>query len=91
MINVVFLLLTFFLISGTLRTNDALKIAPPEISAEEVVKTQSPMLNIEANGTMTFDGRQLESDQMVEVIKKTMRDAPGVPYTSMRIAKPLHL
>lgn len=77
MINVVFLLLTFFLISGTLRMNDALKIDPPEIATEGAIRTQSPILSVEANGTMTFDGSRVETNQVVEIIRKSLSDAPG--------------
>lgn len=77
MINVVFLLLTFFLIAGTLRVSDGLKIELPEIAAERVVKRRSPVLSVEASGALYFNGRQMEVSRAIVTIKEALGKAPG--------------
>jgi biopolymer transport protein ExbD len=75
MINVVFLLLTFFLIAGTIRVNDGLNIEPPAVETSGVIDEQSPTLGVEANGTLYFDGRTVTVDEAVAALQEASASA----------------
>ncbi|MGF1620102.1 MAG: ExbD/TolR family protein [Rhodomicrobiaceae bacterium] len=70
MINVVFLLLTFFLIAGTIRVSDGLNIEPPAIATSGVIDEQGPTLSVEASGALHFGGRAVTMDEAVAVLKE---------------------
>jgi biopolymer transport protein ExbD len=75
MINVVFLLLTFFLIAGTIRVSDGLNIEPPAVETSGVIDEQSPTLGVEANGTLYFDGRTVTVDEAVAALQEASASA----------------
>jgi biopolymer transport protein ExbD len=80
MINVVFLLLTFFLIAGTIRVNDGLNIEPPAIDTSGVIDEQAPTLSVEASGALHFGGRAVTIDEAVAALKEALAsgtDADG--------------
>jgi biopolymer transport protein ExbD len=75
MINVVFLLLTFFLIAGTIRVNDGLNIEPPAIDTSGVIDEQAPTLSVEASGALHFGGRVVTMDEAVAALKEASASA----------------
>lgn len=76
MINVVFLLLTFFLITGTMRAGDA-QIEPPRLAAEGAVDRQSPVLGVEADGTLYVQGRPMDHDRAIAALQQALAGAAG--------------
>ena len=70
MINVVFLLLTFFLIAGTIRVSDGLNIEPPAIATSGVIDEQGRTLSVEASGALHFGGRPVTMDEAVAALKE---------------------
>jgi biopolymer transport protein ExbD len=77
MINAVFLLLTFFLIAGTIRVNDGLNIEPPAIDTSGVIDEQAPTLSVEASGALHFGGRVVTMDEAVAALKEASALASG--------------
>ena len=77
MINVVFLLLTFFLIAGTMRAGDPLRIEPPRLAAEGAVDRQSPVLSVEADGTLYVEGRPMDGDRAIAALKQALAGEAG--------------
>lgn len=77
MINVVFLLLTFFLIAGTIRVSDGLNIEPPAIETSGVIDEQRPTLSVEASGALHFGGRAVTIDEAIAALKEAMATAPA--------------
>jgi biopolymer transport protein ExbD len=77
MINVVFLLLTFFLIAGTMRAGDPLRIEPPLLAAEGAVDRQSPVLGVEADGTLYVQGRPMDGDRAIAALKQALAGDAG--------------
>jgi len=64
LIDVVFLLLIFFMVSTTFDTTSQLKIALPEASQDEVIKTKQPLyLVINAKGSFFLNARELSSQK----------------------------
>jgi len=72
MINVVFLLLTFFLIAGTMRVNSELNIEPPSMATTGRVEAPDRVLFVDAEGTLQFQGRVLALDESVNAIKDSL-------------------
>lgn len=72
LIDVVFLLLIFFMVSTSFTRENQLQINLPEASAEEVsVISQGLTLTIRENGTYALNGRILASSS-IEVLKKAL-------------------
>jgi biopolymer transport protein ExbD len=77
MINVVFLLLTFFLITGTMRASDALRIEPPRLAAEGALDRQSPVLSVGADGTLYVQGRPMDGERAIAALKRALAGEAG--------------
>lgn len=77
MINIIFLLLTFFLIAGTLRVGDALQIEPPQILTDGNIEPRHLVLSVEANGALHFQGEAREASEAIAAIKTAMADKAG--------------
>ncbi|MEX2366401.1 MAG: biopolymer transporter ExbD [Pseudohongiellaceae bacterium] len=72
LIDVVFLLLIFFMVSTSFTRENQLQINLPEASAEEVSTTsQGLTLTIRENGAYALNGRVLSSGS-IEVLKKAL-------------------
>lgn len=72
LIDVVFLLLIFFMVSTSFTRENQLQINLPEASAEEVSSvTQGLTLTIQENGTYALNGRVLSSNS-IEIIKEAL-------------------
>ncbi len=64
LIDVVFLLLIFFMVSTTFDTTSQLKIRLPEASVNETTKDKAPLnLMIDANGQFFLNARELSSQK----------------------------
>ena len=56
LINVVFLLLIFFMLAGTLAALDPFEIAPPRSSSEGLDETREILVLVGADGRLALDG-----------------------------------
>ena len=65
MINVVFLLLIFFMVAGTIRPSDPLPIDAP-LTLSGAAKTAQPILYLEASGTMILNETPVTADRLAE-------------------------
>lgn len=77
MINVVFLLLIFFMVAGTIRPSDPLPINAPQTLSGVQQKAQ-PVLYIATNGAMVLNETPVAPDQLVEALT-TLLTATGKP------------
>jgi biopolymer transport protein ExbD len=55
-INIIFLLMLYFLVAGTIVAKDELGVAPPETSKVATDRLPRPLLSISDAGDMTLDG-----------------------------------
>jgi len=76
MINVVFLLLIFFLIAGTIRTADDRNIEPPELAASSTLERNQPVLSIEADGSLYFQDQAVEAEAAITMIRDALAEEP---------------
>jgi len=67
MINVVFLLLVFFMVAGTLRASDPLSVVPVE-SVQQQPLTLPLSLYMSADGTLMLDGAVIASELLPVVL-----------------------
>ncbi|MDF1735082.1 MAG: biopolymer transporter ExbD [Minwuia sp.] len=59
LINVVFLLLIFFMIAGHLTATDPFAVTPPHSATETTPDADSHLILIDRNGRLALDGRPL--------------------------------
>ena len=77
LIDVVFLLIIFFMVSTTFDRDSQLMIDLPEASVEPVEVTEEPIeITIDAQGRFYVDGKQLVNTQL-KSIKRALLEAAG--------------
>lgn len=77
LINVVFLLLIFFMIAGQLTTADPYKIDPSRsISASEINKEQ-PIIHMDRTGNLAFQNKPVSEDGLKQKVASYLKDNPG--------------
>lgn len=61
LINVVFLLLIFFMIAGQLSATDAFRVQPAESASEGEPEAQDVLVLVARDGRLALDGEELEA------------------------------
>lgn len=83
LIDVVFLMLIFFMVSATFLNEADMELTLPEASREPVQRPSTPVeLTINAEGDYYIDGTALANQQTNTVeraLEQAMESAPGVP------------
>ena len=94
LIDVVFLLLIFFMVSTTFDRHAKLKVELPEASAKQTQQQQqSIVLSIDAKGNYFINDRQLVNTRLETLkiaLKKTLADEKDVPLILRADAKTPH-
>lgn len=62
LINVVFLLLIFFMVAGRLSSSDPFEITPMEAQTGEAVDPDGALLLIGPSGALALDGEEMDED-----------------------------
>lgn len=80
LIDVLFLLLIFFLVSTTFLSQPAIKLELPEAKYSEVVRQESLVLYIDREGKLFLNDEPIEVQLLAEAItqKKSASDEQGV-------------
>ena len=76
MINVVFLLLIFFMIAGALERADLFPIQPPQSEAARDADQEGGILLLSRDGRLAFDGQAVEREALAEVVESFRRAWP---------------
>ncbi|MEQ8816267.1 MAG: biopolymer transporter ExbD [Thalassobaculum sp.] len=76
LINVVFLLLIFFMVVGSLSATDPFAIEPPRSANGEAGDPKDIVLLIGADGRLALDGAAVESAGLPAAIARRLEDAP---------------
>ncbi len=75
LIDVLFLLLTFFLVTTTFITQSALKVELPAMrNADRVQQEKRFILNVSKDGAMVFNGETMLTDQLRTALGNAARD-----------------
>lgn len=78
LIDVVFLLLIFFMVSTTFDRNAALKVSLPEASSQKTQKQDNPLiLSIDAKGNYFLNNRQIVNQSLVTLKEALTRTIGG--------------
>ena len=76
LINVVFLLLAFFMIAGQIQRSDAVRVAPPVSISETVPAEQRLELVVVADGTVFLEGKAVPLEELASAFGRRMQLPP---------------
>ena len=76
LINIVFLLLIFFMVAGRLSTSDPFDVTPPETGNAGEARMEGAEILLGATGELALDGQELERAALMEDLKSRLRDNP---------------
>jgi biopolymer transport protein ExbD len=87
LINVVFLLLIFFMIVGTIAPTDALPIDPPVSRQGQATEPDPVQLLIDADGRIALNGEVIPADQLTSALAESLKsaDIPDTPETPLNL------
>jgi biopolymer transport protein ExbD len=72
LINVVFLLLIFFMLAGRLAASDPFRIEPPRSTSEGLVEPQETLVLLGADGRLALDGEMLDEAALKAAVAARM-------------------
>jgi biopolymer transport protein ExbD len=76
LVNVVFLLLVFFMLAGRLTTADPFEIEPP-VSESEARPAEGPgRIALGRDGRLALDGVEMEREALVAAVAERLAEAP---------------
>lgn len=73
-INVIFLLMLYFLVAGTIVQKDELSFAPPETARLATERLPRPLLVIADDGTLLLDGQVVARSDLVGAARAALAD-----------------
>lgn len=68
LINVVFLLLIFFMLAGRIAASDPFEVAPPRSASEGAVQRHDMLVLIDAEGRLALDGEIMTKAALQEAV-----------------------
>lgn len=86
-INVIFLLMLYFLVAGTIIQKNEMSITPPETARVPTDRLPRPLLLIDTSGSMFLDGIQVDSAELVPAVVARVASIPG-SVTQLNILAP---
>lgn len=78
LINVVFLLLAFFMIAGQIQRSDAVRVAPPVSISETVPAERRLELVVVADGTVYLEGEAVPLEELVSALTASNPDGRDI-------------
>lgn len=73
-INVIFLLMLYFLVAGTIVQKDELSVAPPVSERTAQDRLPRPLLVISEEGDLALDGRPVDRAELPEAARQSLQD-----------------
>lgn len=83
-INIVFLLMLYFLVAGTLAERDELSVAPPETTPYPSERLPRPLLLVTDDGRLLLDGRAIAEHEVAASGRQAL-DAAGVSELNLLV------
>lgn len=68
LVNIVFLLLIFFMVAGRLAASDPFGVEPARSAAEGEAPPGPPLILLGADGRLALDGAEMEEQALVEAV-----------------------
>lgn len=81
LINVVFLLLIFFMIAGSLAVTEPFDINPPASLSDKDHEPDSLMILVSKDSQFALDNQPIDEAQLLGNIAKVLQDKPDTPIT----------
>ena len=78
LINIVFLLLIFFMVAGKLTSSDPFEISPPSSSSGINEDSGSLTLLIGRNGETALDGTVIAEAELANALTERLQENPGI-------------
>ena len=85
LINVVFLLLIFFMLAGQLAASDPFVIEPPKSQSEAQNAPEDMMIQISADGRFALDGIEMSKEEVIEAARRRLISAPDTAPPALRL------
>ncbi len=76
LIDVVFNLLIFFMLTGSMTAAEALKIDPPTSTSKMRGNVEDTMILVDAKGRIAMGDRTIPRDQLSDVVRRTLTQNP---------------
>lgn len=77
MVNVVFLLLVFFLVSGTIQKVEIVPIDPPEAESGKVLDEGHIVIVLGKYDEIILNDEMVQEDDIVDLVAKQLKDHPS--------------
>lgn len=81
LINVVFLMLIFFMVAGQLSASDPFPIMPPRSAVEQQPDAERILVQLGADGSIALDGEPVEVGGLGDAIAARLTEQPDMPLT----------
>ena len=78
LIDMVFILLIFFVVTASFVSETGLGIQRPQASSSEALPRESIPVTVNANGQLTVDGRRTALFSVRPVLERRLRSQPGL-------------
>lgn len=76
LINIVFLLLIFFMIAGQIDGFDPFDVTPPASSRQDPLDDSEIVIHVAADGRIALDGQEVSSDGLPDAVTARRADRP---------------
>lgn len=78
LINIVFLLLIFFMLVGSLHGTDLFPVQPPATQSNDQARDEQPVVLVGAGGRLAVDGREVDELDLQLFVSDLMANAPDI-------------
>jgi biopolymer transport protein ExbD len=76
LINVVFLLMIFFMLAGRVAALDPFQVEPPRSASAGLLESRETIVLLGADGTLALDGQVMDAEQLADAVAARV-DAEG--------------
>ncbi|KAA0875362.1 ExbD/TolR family protein [Nitrincola tapanii] len=76
LINVVFLMLIFFMLAGQIMASDLFKVTPPEAMSPRPMETTDLELLMNSEGELAFQGQLIQLEALAEMVTHALDPLP---------------
>ncbi len=76
MINIVFLLLIFFMLAGAISATDVFEITPPDSRSAQPARQTQALLLLDAQGRLALDSIPIDDRSLTHVLSARLAEAP---------------
>ncbi|MCB2427381.1 ExbD/TolR family protein [Methylophaga pinxianii] len=78
LINIVFLMLIFFMIAGQISSSELLKIQPPTSEQRLALEEHDAILLVSEDGKLAFNNQWIKSDTLTESLQQSITESKDV-------------